>query len=402
MRSGTVIAWTALWGLATASVALAQDDPVVETFTGAVIKTDDSVESGTIEKLASGAVRVTRADTIVVVILADQIKEIRKLRTVLDDFDDRYKQLDRTQAKSFWDLADWCGGQQAEARNAQYHDKLKEKEIAVLEELVKGFKGSEDPTSNAYAVAAEPRLKLLTGKTEVTPPPPPPPGTEGAGLEEPKPATLDEIQQIRWAEWKPSDSARPMIPRKLLDKYGLLATPPAEQFALLRNQQLTDEERKQVRFLSDVDVLRTFKTKINRILVRSCATPSCHGGADARKWRMINKGQLTTPEQYANFKALQPYVNRDYAANSPLLKAGLKYDPLDRTGITGIKDHPPSMAAKPIWADASEADYRTLLGWISDLKFQPGSGPPPLLLPPPGDEPIPPPPGGPLDPPPLP
>ena len=373
MRSATRIMLTIVVIAAVTAVATAQIT-VVKKYVGSVLKKDGTVVVGMVEELSDKSCRVTRAGGIIETIPGDQIKERYEANTPAKQFKQRFANLDKTQAKNLWLLADWCNGKG-----------LKAEEIQCLEELVKLHENSADITNKSYARMAKLRLKLL-----VKPPPPPVDGDDDDDDDDGdklKPLAKEEIKEIRWREWTRTDRP-PYINRKLLKKFELLKLKRAEQFPALMNLQLDEEDKKQIRFRTDVKVLRNFKTRINSILVNHCATQKCHGGPKAKKWRIFRKSQLTTGELYYNFKVIDKYVNRDNARASLLLRGGLKYDPNDQTHTGGLKDHPAPVA----WKSRSDSEYKRIVKWIGDLKFRHG-GLSPLPVPGPGPGIIPPPPG---------
>ena len=366
MRSATRIMLTIVVIAAVTAVATAQIT-VVKKYVGSVLKKDGTVVVGVVEELSDKSCRVTRAGGIIETIPGDQIKERHEANTPAKQFKQRIANVDKTQAKNLWLLADWCNGKN-----------LKAEEIQCLEELVKLHENSADITNKSYARMAKLRLKLL-----VKPPPPPDDDDEddddgddddGDKL---KPLTKEEIKEIRWREWTRTDHP-PLINRKLIKKFELQNLKRAEQFPALMERQLDEEDKKQIRFRTDVKVLRDFKRRINSILVNHCATQKCHGGPKAKKWRIFRKTQPTTGELYYNFKVIDKYVNRDNARGSLLLRGGLKYDPNDKTHTGGLKDHP----APAIWKSRSDAEYKRIVKWIGSLKFRHGGlmpqpGPPP-------------------------
>jgi len=104
------------------------------------------------------------------------------------------------------------------------------------------------------------------------------------------------------------------------------------------------------------DKMAGFRNKIQGILIQTCGAPKCHGGGNAAaKWSLIRRNLLNRKTVAENFRAINPYIERDDAANSRLLIMPLKGKDADHPEIVFTRGD-------------TDPVYKTILTWIRSLK----------------------------------
>jgi hypothetical protein len=274
--------------------------------------------------------------------------------------DVRDKDSDRT--AEYVKLFDW-------ARDRQLYEEVDK----LADKILKRNPANPDPNAQRAKDWAKENLDLMQK-------------TRTAGAEEGE-WTMEKVQQIRFAligtgayEGAPVQIA---FKGNVLDRF-------LEEMAQADKLKSRDEQR-DFRGLSPLDQARIikretgskyqadilisrdpkliidFRTRIQPLLARSCAQPSCHGGKDT-KFQLLTRS-ASIPQIYANYYALDTYKGKDGAV---IDHARPDIDSLLINYLVPVNlapkelTHAPSIP--PVIRARDDARYQQVLDW---LKLQP-------------------------------
>lgn len=127
-----------------------------------------------------------------------------------------------------------------------------------------------------------------------------------------------------------------------------------------------------VEITSDPEVFIEFKKNVQPIVLRSCASSSCHGSGERATARLVlfNDQDKSAAKMYANFIMLNECDVDGY----PLIDRGQPENSLLLTHMLPIKDvkpelrHPGEVKYRPIFQTRTSRGYRRILNWIKSLK----------------------------------
>lgn len=134
----------------------------------------------------------------------------------------------------------------------------------------------------------------------------------------------------------------------------------------------------EVKVQRDPESLRVFRERVHqRWLMNACATNDCHGGQEAGRLYLLNRGANRPAVVYTNFLILErfrlangdPLINYETPELSPLLQMGLNRAKA-QTPHPNVNNPRGQNAWTPIFRDADEFRFREAVDWIKSM-YQP-------------------------------
>lgn len=170
-------------------------------------------------------------------------------------------------------------------------------------------------------------------------------------------------------------AGHPAIPSGREGRDAVYRQSPREQLDLLFRVRARDLYP-QVRVIDQPESMRVFRDEVQRNwLVNSCATSSCHGGADAGRLILASKRPNSDPAVYTNFYILSqfrtadgsPLVDFETPEKSPLLQMGLaREDALYKHPVV-LRAGEPRDAWKPTFRTREDRRYQQAIAFIKSL-----------------------------------
>ncbi len=211
-------------------------------------------------------------------------------------------------------------------------------------------------------------------------------GARAAVVWEPPLLTPEQINLIRVYELDLSDPPRIIVPREtvdqLLEEYTGHPMIPTSREGKAEFYKLAPEEilsvmftvqardlYGQVQVLANPASMRQFKDSVNRgWLATSCATQACHGGPDAGELALVGRRPSSDEAVYTNFLILErhrlssgePLINYEEPEKSPLLQLGLP-----RSG--SAFPHPEVKGWNPTFRNARAKRFEQTVDWIRSM-----------------------------------
>jgi hypothetical protein len=121
---------------------------------------------------------------------------------------------------------------------------------------------------------------------------------------------------------------------------------------------------------SDPEVFATYRRRVLPIVLRGCARGGCHGGADARSFRLSAGSQSSDGFVYTSFALLDemqtaagPMIDRTLPEDSALIRYLLPAE-------EGQPSHPPVEQGRvmPVLRNTRDPRYQMLVEWIDALR----------------------------------
>ena len=340
-----------------------------------VLKTGRRIQ-GEVTKIETGYQVKTPGGT--VVFAADQVAKIEDVVTQQDELEARLAKIDAKDPEALYQLARWAQGQGMlkEARD------LLKKVLAIksdhrqakrrLELVEKQLASATRPELVATRTAGTRPVRLpLVGKEQLL--------------------TKDDIYRIRLMELQEDDLANIQFRNKVLDRFiktmrgtdifrrpdgerNFRGAKPVDQarYMLENTDETSYAIRDDILIRSDPKVMARFKTEIWPIVAASCASPSCHGGAEGRGgFKLFNVPVIDERVVYTNFYILHTWSrargarklivrgDRDHRERSLLLQYGLP-------ATLARRRHPGR--ADPAFQSNTGRKYRLVERWITALR----------------------------------
>jgi hypothetical protein len=263
------------------------------------------------------------------------------------EYQRRFQALNANDLEGHVELAKWC-------REVQEWGLLRRQAQHVL---------TLAPDHQLAKLMLELAKSKLGEQGEVAGSPSPGPGTPGSPMDrtgkarKPKPLTDEQIQRLRRAELRPVDRHPVKFNNDVVERFWNYfsqrqAVPPAARANFMKLKPFekaffiiqavkewqslaTDEQPFNDIFTQDILIerdpilFREFATNVERHILAGCASAKCHGGEDARGFRLFNERIMSDGMHYANYLQLHNYeyrgerlINRDFPERSLLLVFG--------------------------------------------------------------------------------
>ena len=266
-------------------------------------------------------------------------------------------------AKAHVDLARWL----YESKEYQLAQNELDKALAI-----------EPTNTDALLLKQTVDRSMLWEMTRVqrTPGQPPAAGAPAAGANsrDRNLLTADQINIIRQQELRDTDRLRVRLDRNVSRQFAeTQANVGVAEFARLPDQEKammilsrgTPEMRADVKILSDPQALAEFKARVQPVILQSCATANCHGGANSGSFRLYAPAD-NDAVTYTNFYILTQYamkadgrkvINRTMPKDSLILEYGLPREAADT-------DHPETAGWNPAFRGMSDPKYLAIGNWL--------------------------------------
>lgn len=332
---------------------------------------------GEVTKIEAGYQVKTPGGTIV--FAADQVAKVEDVVTQQDELQARLAKIDAKDPEALYQLARWAQGQGMlkEARD------LLKKVLAIKSDHRQAKRRLELVEKQ---LAAATRPEAVATRVVATRPVGKPPLVGKDQL-----LTKEDIYRIRLMELQENDLVNIRFRNKVLERFIKMmrgtdifrrpdgersfrgAKPVVQARYMLEN---TDENsyaiRDDILIQSDPKVMVQFKTKIWPIVAASCASPSCHGGAEGPGgFKLYNVPITDERVVYTNFYILHTWSrarrarklivrgDRDHRERSLLLQYGLP------PNLARVR-HP--ARTDPAFQSNTGRKYRLVDRWIRDLR----------------------------------
>jgi hypothetical protein len=341
---------------------------------------DDRVFQGDIQASPDGqSINVTMHGATITV-SRDDVASITYPTSFAQDFHDRLKLLGPNDVKGRLDLCRWALEQHqydlaTEAAQEVQRIDPHEPNAAILLDTIASQR-LLDARLNARAAATGPSTPENSAPAQ------------SSAAELPKQLlTMEDVQLIRRKELLPDDQARIDFAANVRNRYIALSgadpaafngEPPAQQaldIFQFNNPQLTRD----VRILSDPNVLLLFRGRIQPRILAGCAASGCHGSTG-------NGGFFLYPDAdkvlvaYTNFDILaqtsrkivgndifgsgpitRPMIDRLHGRSSLRLQFGLPRS-------SAALPHPDVRDFKPMFRNEQDPNFTEMSDWIQSLK----------------------------------
>jgi len=314
------------------------------------------------DRLVPLAVLLLVLATVCVVLAADVDK----------DYASQAKALAPDDIQGHLKLAEWCKERQQWAlvcdqcaqilRQNPNHEQAK-----LLLELAKAELARKQPAPTASRPAGAPRAAEL-----------------------PRVITDKEVQILRRKELSKPDVpervtvkiSKDVIERFAQERFGanrqgrtqFMRLSPAAKAQVMLASSLADRFAAEIEITSDPLFFAEFEKQVLPVVTKGCATAQCHGGPEARGFRLFTGRKLTTNEVYTNYLILNDYkkdpqgklrlLNRDTRSHSLILRYGLRGAP---TGELAPAPHP--VAIEPMYRGVRDPRYLQVYAWINSLRL---------------------------------
>lgn len=298
------------------------------------------------------------------------------------EYQDRFKSLKADDVEGHYALAEWC------RENRLYHSLFRQAQYILQ------LQPDHENARLLYRIAAE---QLRTGSSQTRPAE----GDAQTTTADGELLTAKQIQRLKFAEFFNVDQLRPPLPvngravgglrgeflkvrfdgnvlNEFLDQMSghqdfdsredrtrFLSLTPTRQVQLIR-EHTGDKYQSRIEIVNDPLVFRQFE-RVLPMVMNGCGTSNCHGGGEAKGWRLRTARPRTELNLYTNYLILsrvrphnQRVIDRRKPDESLLLQYGL---PPQQASY----QHPePVPATYPKGRD--DARYRAILAWISNLQ----------------------------------
>jgi len=125
----------------------------------------------------------------------------------------------------------------------------------------------------------------------------------------------------------------------------------------LLEASITEAEVAEI-YKNEGDLAMSAFRQVQQMMLNSCGALKCHGGGNPdSKWILIRRNVTEKKTLAENFRSVNRYVNRENAADSPLLLKPLK----------GREVQHPEVVFR---SGTNDAVHKTILKWIGALKKQ--------------------------------
>jgi hypothetical protein len=313
-----------------------------------------------------------------ITIARDDVASITYPKDTAEEFHDRLKALDPNDVKGRLDLCRWALEAHEydlateAAQEAQRIDPHEPNAAILLDTIVSQKVLDAKLSSRAAAPASAP--------DNTTPAPAAPSAQPSQFL------TMDEVQLIRQKELVPDDQARIDWVNNVRKRYlALSGADPATFNGESQAQQALDifqtgnaQLIKDVRILSDPNVLLAFRTRIQPRILAGCAAAGCHGSTGSGGFFLYPDADKILVA-YTNFDILEqtsrkivggdifgtgpitrPMIDRLHNRSSLLLQFGLPRS-------VATLSHPDVHDFKPMFRSELDPNFIEMSNWIGSL-----------------------------------
>lgn len=320
------------------------------------------------------SVRMTRHACVLMVLLAaTAITALAITVDVNEEYNRRVRNLAPDDIAGHLDLALWCKDQKAWSL-------LRDECTHILRQQ------PDHAQADLLLQLAKAKLRQRTGEE---------PAGETTDVESSEPMsfvrviTNDEVQKLRRAELSRTNPERVTVKftNDVLDRFAAEAFGPNRE-AKAEFMRSTPARKAQIilsaspeiaaRFASDIVILsdpwlfREFEKGVLPIVTEGCASAQCHGGPDAKGFRLITGRRLTTNKIYTNYLILHAYegdpphlmrlINRAARGYSLILFWGQESPVYNE-----VSPPPHPVEIPPIFKSTRDPKYLRTLRWVEAL-----------------------------------
>jgi hypothetical protein len=308
----------------------------------------------------------------------DDIASITYPKDAAAEFHDRLKALDPNDIKGRLDLCRWA---------------LENREYDLATEAAQDAQRIDPHEPNAAilldTIASERALDAKLSTRPATAEATTPDNTPAPAASTPPPSqfiTMDDVQIMRRKELLPDDQARIDFAANVRKRYLALSgvdpvafnSESSAQQALDIFQTNNSQLMRDVRILSDPNVLLVFRTRIQPRILAGCAAAGCHGSAGSGGFFLYSDADKI-PAAYTNFDILmqtsrkivgkdifgtgpitRPMVDRIHGVTSLLVQFGLPRS-------VATLPHPDVHDFKPLFRNEQDPNFTEMTNWIGSL-----------------------------------
>ncbi|MGD0464584.1 MAG: hypothetical protein ABSB74_19025 [Tepidisphaeraceae bacterium] len=309
----------------------------------------------------------------------DNVESIVYPKDAAEEFNDRFISLDPNDVKGRLDLCRWAlQAREYDLATLAAHDAQRldphEPDAAILLDTIASQK-LLDAKLSARAAATP------ASATEIAAPAP-----SASSLPLSKYLTMEDVQLIRRNELLPDDQARIDFASSVRNRYlALSGADPATFNNESQAQQALDifqtgnpQLVRDVRILSDPNVLLAFRTRIQPRILAGCAAAGCHGSTGSGSFFLYPDADKVLVA-YTNFDILQqtspkivggdifgtgpiprPMIDRLRIPSSLILQFGLPRS-------LAATPHPDVHDFKPLFRNEQDPTFAEISNWIASL-----------------------------------
>lgn len=359
-----------LAGVTVLSLAL----PIAWARWGIVITQDGKQYSGDITE-SPNEVRIVDKG-ITQIVARDQVKDILWQPSVDEIYKQKAKQLRDNDAEGYYRLAEWCRGQDR-------YDLVKQAADKVLK---------NNPKHENAKLLADLATRKLQEQAATSQPAD---SIDDTADDDGKIKLTDsDIQKLRFLEYRLTaieERARVEFARNFTKKFlEEMSGEPEFGSRFQKNmferaqpseklkQIIQISERKfstpskyvgDVKIVDDPWVFQEFKSRLLPPILNSCATSACHGGKNARKYRLINETVIRPQTLYTNFLILDAVktpegrmIDRDKPEQSLILQFNLPPE------LSSYRHPEVTSPFNPLFRNREDPAYQRMLNWIGMLR----------------------------------
>jgi uncharacterized coiled-coil protein SlyX len=316
--------------------------------------------------------------------------DVRDRIDLVAEYESRIQAIDSRYAEQLVKAAQWC-----------IENKLRDQADLLISRALDVEPDSQEAKDIADSLLESEEKSAVTVARKGPTPVAPPPGR----------VSKSDVQRIRLLELDLRDGGRDArisvnIKRSLIDEFLKEMQSTREEYTdrvqrgafrrlrgfnqLLRMASADGEGpldlakfAPRVRIRRDPAVMVEFRRSVQSMVLRSCATSGCHGGREARGFRLHTRGIGNVQNTYANFAVLDGYettriagsreflgrpatakiIDREHPEDSLLLHYGLP------SGATETP-HPPASGKpiRPMFRRMGDERYQKVLSWVRLLR----------------------------------
>lgn len=311
----------------------------------------------------------------VVVVSSDEVLRIEEIKRPLNEFKRRLAATDKQDPEKLYELARWAAD-----------NNLLREARSVLERVLQ--LKPEDENAKLLLRLVELRLGPATTTTAPMPTTTTTTTKEAPPIDAAKLLTLEDVYRIRLHELQRGDRVRVEFRDKLLDRFiesmrgtdifrdsegvrRFRQAPRVDQARyILENTDRDSPFRKDILIKTDPSVMLRFKTRVWRVISRSCASSSCHGGVKGQgRLKFFSMRSSDDRVVYTNFFILHAWstagrelIKRDNPEMSLLLQYGLP------PKLARLR-HPEQARISPIFRSPDDRNYKMIEEWIRSLRY---------------------------------
>lgn len=330
--------------------------------------------TGRITKV-KGGYEVTTSIGVVTTVKDDQILSITDIVTPRDEYDKRLKKIDPNSAEDHFALGEWAFRKRLL--------KIAIKELQIAKKLNPNHEKANLLLGQAKAILAS-----RTGPVD--------PGKKPEVPKKKKYISKKELNRIRLAELDleldPPERVRVSISSKTIKRFIKLMEssddfrddpksaekfrrwiPLRQMYYILKEVREDNWKIKDgILVRSDPKVFRVFRRQVWPLLLRSCASSTCHGSPKGQgKLKLYKVSSSDNFGVYTNFIILDMFtrggkqmINRDHPERSLLLEYGLPRK-------EAKSRHPGKAIMSPLFRSVKDPRYRKVKAWINSLNGPP-------------------------------